>query len=261
MDYGLTFVIHPDAESVSIGLFVKTIDHISRIIQDVDYAVTREKGIRRWVIAGLHCSAPTITVKPLLGDHDVVDTLVHGLKIVEAGTTEPPAFFTEQTLDDLKRMRRLFVGRDKAKRVVVSSNSTEAVTIRDDIDQKADRILKSGYSNLGSVEGILEAVNLHGRPTFTVWDRVSRAPVRCGFPGEAPWKERVKGLLEKRVLVVGRVNYFRNGIPRSVTDIRKLEDMTPDLYLPTATFGSIPTPAVAEGPAEFLKTTRRRQTK
>lgn len=261
MAYGLTFVIHPDAESVSIGLFLRTIEDIHRLIRDLDYSVTREKGKRRWVIAALHASAPTITVKPLLDNDEIAETLVHGLKIVAAGTTDPPEHFTEEILDDLRRMRRLFVGRDKANRVVLSSNGSESAVIQEDIDQKADRILKGGYWNLGSVEGTLDAVNLHGSPSFTLWDRVSRSPVRCNFSKDAAWKERVKSLLEKRVLVVGRVNYFRNGIPRSVTGIENLEDMTPVPYLPKATFGSIPTPVVAESPAEFLKTVRGQEYK
>ncbi len=251
MAYSLTFAIYPDAESISVNLFLKAIEDIDRLIRDVDYAVTRERGGRRWVISELHSSVPTITLRPLLDNVEVVEAIVNGVHIVSQGATEPPAHFGEQALEDLIRMRRLFGGRDRAKRVEFRHNGHVGV-VEKDIGEKAQKILKGGYWNLGSLEGTLEAINLHGNPTFTIWDRVSRAPVRCSFPRNIEWKERIKGLLEKRVLVIGRVNYFRNGIPRSVTDIKKIEDMTPDRSLPRATFGSIPSPDIAKDPAGFL---------
>ncbi len=252
MAYSLTFVIHPDAESVSVRLFLKAIEDIDRIIRDVDYAVTREKGTRRWIISGLHSSTPTITLRPALDNAEIVEAVAHGLQTITTGTLEPPAYFTEQTLDDLKRMRRLFTGRDRAKSLELSSNGEKHAVIERDIGEKTDRILKGGYWNLGSLEGTLEALNLHGNPTFTIWDRISRLPVRCNFPRDSTWREQIKSLLEKRVLVIGRINYFRNGRPRSITHIEKIEDMTPDLSLPIATFGSIPSPDIAKDPAGFL---------
>lgn len=256
MAFDLTFIIRPDAESVSVRLFLKTIEDIDRVIRDVDYAVTKEKGTRRWIISGLRSSAPTITVRPALDNAEIVEAFVHGLRTITAGALEPPPYFTEQALDDLKRMRRLFTGRDRAKSLEFSSNGEKHAVIERDISEKADRILKGSYWNLGSLEGTLEAINLHGSPTFTIWDRISRLPVRCSFPRDVIWKERVKGLLEKRVLVIGRVNYFLNGKPRSVTNIERIEDMTPDSNLPRATFGSIPSPDIAKDPAEFLRMVR-----
>lgn len=236
----LTFAIYPDGEAVSIGLFEKTIQDIHRLVRDVDYAVTKERGIRRWIITQLHSSVPTITLQPLLDSGDTARVLMGGIRTVTLGSQEPPAYFTEQALEDLKRMRRLFTGRDRAKRLEVSHNHGESATIRDDIADKTEQILMGGYWNLGSIEGMLEAINLHGNPTFTIWDRVSRYPVRCRFPKELPWKEKVKSLLEKRVLVSGKVNYFRNGIPRSITSIEAIDDATPSADLPKATYGSIP---------------------
>ena len=37
---------------------------------------------------------------------------------------------------------------------------------------------------LSSVEGRLEAINVHRRRFFTVCDRLSGGPVRCALPGE-----------------------------------------------------------------------------
>lgn len=252
MMHGLTFAIYPDGESVSLGLFQKTIEDIQRLITDVDYAVTQERGARRWVISELRSSVPTITLRPLLENDETVEAIVKGVGVVTRGSLEPPAYFTEQALEDLKRMRRLFMGRDRAKHLEFSLNGRDKTIIWKDIADKVERILAGGYWNLGSIEGTLEAINLHGNPTFTVWDRVSRSPVRCRFPKEQDWKEKVKYLLEKRVLVSGKVNYFRNGIPRSVTNIAAMEDATPPSTTEKGTYGSIPLDKEAPDSVSFL---------
>ena len=129
--------------------------------------------------------------------------------------------------------------------------------IDEDIHKQADRILSYGYFNLGSLEGTLEAINVHGRATVTIWDRVSRSPVRCSIPKKSEWIEQVKGLLQKRVTVKGKIRYFVNGVPRSISNIREIEDATPDSNLPRAEFGSIPHRSVLEvGAAEWLKSIR-----
>lgn len=256
MKQGLTFAIHPDGEAVSLGLLQKTIQDVHRLVRDVDYAVTKEKGIRRWMVEELRSSIPTITIRPLLDHSETVEAIMHGLQTVSRGSLEPPNYFTEEALEDLRRMRLLFIGRDRAKRLEFSFNGEEKAIVESDIGRKVEQILKGGYWNLGSLEGLLEALNLHGSPTFTIWDRVSKMPIRCNFPQEREWKDLTKSLLEKRVLVTGRINYFSNGSLRSITRIEGIEDASPKLDLPKATFGSIPSEEAARGSVEFLHKVR-----
>ncbi len=256
MGNGLTFVINPDNQAASVDLFFRALEDIRRLLRDVDYAMHRERTGRRWVITGLHASSPTITVNPLLADDETITTIATGIRTITIGTDQPPQYFTEQALNDLVRMRRLFRGQDRARSIAVSVDNQEPATIREDIHQKATRILTASYWNLGTIEGRLEAINVHGAPTFTIWDRVSRAPVRCSFPGEADWKVRVKELLERRVFVRGKVRYFVNGVPRSITAIEYMWDATPDPNLPKAEFGSIPDKEAARDPVEFLRAIR-----
>ena len=257
MPQGLTFVINPASGVVSVDLFRRAIGDINRLLLDAHYAIRREKSAKPWVIKGLHSSSPTIIIDSLLGDQEAVSAIGRGLKAVTDGTDRPPNFFTERELENLKRMQRLFRGKDKARSITVAVNDDYAAEIGVDIAEKVDQILSAGYSNLGSLTGILEAINPHGKqPVFTVWERVSRAPVRCSFPNETAWKERVKGLLEKRVRVRGSIRYFVNGVPRSVSSIAELQDATPDPKLPKAYFGAIPNAEAARDPAAFLNSLR-----
>ena len=249
----LTFVINPEAESASIGLLLKSLEDIGRLLRHVDRAVYGARSENQWLVSSLTSSAPTITVQPTLNGYEAAEAVGAGLRAVTAGTNQPPRYFSEEALIHLQKMRRLFGGRSRARSIAVFVSGNQAATIGRDISEKVDRILTAGYRNWGSLEGTLEVINVHNTATVKIWDRVSRSPVRCSIPRDAEWIDRVKSLLQKRVLVTGDVRYFVNGVPRSISNVAGIEDATPDPALPRAEFGSIPDRRVLEvGAAEWL---------
>ena len=178
--------------------------------------------------------------------------IVSGIGEIGQGANHPPQYFTEDVLESLLKMRRNFRGQGGASSISVSTNGSKPVAVTLEVGDKAGKILNAGYWSFGSLEGRLEAVNFHGRSSFTIWDRVSRGPVRCFTPNSRDWRERVKSLLEKRVLVRGKIHYFHNGVPSSIRDIQDISDNTPDPSLPRAEFGSVPDEEAAKDPAKFL---------
>ncbi len=259
----LTFVINPEYETASFGLLLKSFEDIRRLLRDVDRAIYGPKSARDWAVRKLGSSAPTITVNPEFNGQgapeaiEATEAVGDGLRAVTTGTDQPPRYFSEQALVDLGKMKRLFTGRSKARSIAVFVNGHQMATIRPDISVKVNRILTASYLNRGSLQGTLEAINVHGTPTVTIWDRVSRLPVRCSIPRNPDWFSRVKGLLEKRVTVTGEIHYFINGTPRSIRAVTDIEDATPATDLPKAGFGSIPDMHVRElGAAQWLNSIR-----
>ena len=258
MNYDLTFVIYPESELASVDLLRKSLEDIGRLLKDVDRAMFGPKSTHLWYVGNIQSSAPTITVRPDPQGLEAAKAVGEGLLTVTAGTDRPPPHFSEQALVGLRKMTRLFRGSGNARSIAVSVDGHQITAIRHNIDEQVDRILTAGYHNLGSLEGTLEVINVHRAPTITIWDRVYGSPVRCSIPREAPWIDRVKGLLEKRILVTGYIHYFANSVPRSVSDVTTIEDATPDPGLPRAEFGSIPDSLVREiGAARWLKAIRR----
>ena len=125
MPESLTFVINPENQAASIDLFLKAFGDISRLLNDVDYAINRGRSRRRWIISQLHSSSPTVTVEPLLRDQETIEAVAFGIRTVTIGTDEPPQYFTEQALEDLKRMRRLFTGKDKARSILAEGAGSQ----------------------------------------------------------------------------------------------------------------------------------------
>ena len=246
MAQNITFVLQPVADFVTLGVMAKAIEDIRKLMRYVDYAATRLKAGRLWQVESIHSTAPTVTLVPPPGEAEAVDIIANGLNLVtEVGTHSPPEHFSEGALQHLSKMGRLFKGRERLSRMSVlvgngASNGTPVSTIRENIPERIESILRSGYSEIGFLEGTLEVINLHRSPAFTIWEQISGMPVRCSFPNEQGWKIQIRELLEKSVLVAGQVNYFRNGLPRSVSRIERVGDATPDASLQRATFGSIP---------------------
>ena len=147
----LTFVINPEAESASFGLLIKSLEDISRLLRDVDRAIYGVKSNNQWLVRKLMSSAPTITVQPDLNGYQATEAVSVGLRAVTTGTNQPPRFFSEQALVDLKKMRRWFGGRSKARSIVVFVDGQQTATIQRDISKQVDRILTAGYRNNGFV--------------------------------------------------------------------------------------------------------------
>lgn len=94
------------------------------------------------------------------------------------------------------------------------------VTITQQTAAHIDKMVGAGYTALGSVEGRLEAISLHGRSSFGVYDFVEGRRINCEFPAEM--LERIKDALGSRVLVYGRVRFNESDRPTGVREIHEL---------------------------------------
>lgn len=90
--------------------------------------------------------------------------------------------------------------------------------------------MEGTQETIGSVEGTLEAISIHGQPYFNVFDAVTGHAVRCNFPQNI--FEAAKAALGKRVLVRGVILSRPDGKRTSVR-VRELEVFPDASELPT----------------------------
>ena len=264
MAESLTWEIHPETKTLYLKALVDSIAKLQKLVQDVDFAVTRERHGRPWIVTGLHSSTPTISIAPAINGTESVAAVKEGVRILTAPDEphSPPRFFSEDALDDLMAMRSLFVRRRYRIAKIVLKDRPEArdsvATIEEDVKQKVERVTRGSYALLGSLEGSLEAANVRTRPpTFTIWERLTGRPIRCSFDEER-WLDSVADLLKQRtrVLIEGKVTYFRNGIPRFISELRNIRDTTPDESLPKGDYGSIPDLTGGKETMDYLRSLR-----
>lgn len=259
MANSLEFELYGDAEAVYYDALIKALADVQRLVRDVDWDVTREATGRRWIVKRLHSSTPTIAIRPAIDGAETLEVLQRGLEtVIDPAGRELPSSFSESALQDLRRMGRLFKSKTKLRKLAFNSDGQEIATVTNTIPNKVDFILSRGFSEYGSIEGVLEAINLHGTPRFTIWDRITGAPAHCAFPRSGDWTQKVKSLLQRRVLVAGKIRYLNDGRPYSLSELTELVDKTPDPSLPKGDFGSIPALTGDMDSVEYVRRLRGR---
>lgn len=172
-----------------------------------------------WRLTALSYNTPlTVSMvgSPRRGHRDngptVVRRCIRASRVLVNG--DRPAEFND---DALRHIRRLVTVSGDIQGVRVSSEivqenarmtRSEATTI--------DRVLPFGYS-IGSIEGRLESINIHGTPQFTVYDAVTGRPVRCYFSESD--LARVSIAIGRKVTVSGRLRRDPEGRPQQMRPV------------------------------------------
>ena len=229
---------------MAVSHFAKSLTAMLAVIEAVDYSLYQGRQRDNWLIEKLESSSPTVRMYPSRNGVDAVTVIGSGLRHLHEDSLEPPPHFTEAALKNLGKMGVLFAEKGLLASIDVLMDEEHAATISKTTAENAKKTLKSGYANLGSIQGRLEALNIHGSPKGTVWDRVTGTPVQFGFARADV--ERIKTLVNRRVLISGMVSYFENGTPRAIADVIDIADVSRKEFADTAGFGSVPDERVRE---------------
>lgn len=156
---------------------------------------------------------------------EVARHFVSGLRTLEKeGLT--PAFLSEDGMKNAERMTSA-IGHRGANRLIASVVEQEGEA---EVTHKAaENIIKliafSPYASIGSVEGHLEGINLHGSPKFIVYETRTKKAVTCQFGKfREELMEKIKRSLEHRVLVSGFLYRNAKGEPGKVL-LRSADDL------------------------------------
>ena len=77
------------------------------------------------------------------------------------------------------------------------------------------------YAAKGTIDGFFDMISVRGRPYFVIHEHGTDVVVRCTFPDD--WLPKILGLLGKRVVADGWVQYHKNGKPRRLGSPTSLE--------------------------------------
>ena len=219
----VTLTLGGRADAVPLGSFLSAAQTLADLLEQLDRKLSgRPQATLDWVITNLELGSVTIEAEAQPRDDTldlaplVTSRFVDGLALVERAA-ERPTDFTDEMLEASKRL--VSVLDDSVSRVVVRASGKQ-VAVSQHVAANVDALIGPRHVSLGAVEGALEAVSLHGRPTFNVYERVHGRRVRCDFALEM--LDSVKEALGKRVLVKGTVRSNARGEPVSVrvSDLR-----------------------------------------
>jgi len=220
--------IEGEPGKISLRVFLKGIESELSILMDLDAAISGEaKGTLDWVVTDLQIDSLVVEVGSVTRYDDrnlgpeVTKLFVSGLGQLEREGSTPP-YFSDTTMVSARRMLRM-IGRDGATGLEISRLPGETVRLSARAATNIDHLLPSRYTSVGSVEGKLEMISIHGPARFVVYHARTYKAVNCRFERDR-WLDTVKDALGQRVNVSGVVHYNARGEPMSVeiADIRRL---------------------------------------
>jgi len=204
---------------IELKVFLSELELLRKAIAVVDLDIYSGNGSTRLRIAKLSKQSPTsvtIEAEPSQQKHDmtqiVFGSLVKSFDSVSQGSI--PEDTNYELLDILLKLARP-VG-DKISDAVVTIGAKSFELTRS-FARTIEEALERSESCVGSIEGALEAINLHGHTNrFTIYPNVGPDKVVCEFP-ETLHNAAVSGV-DRTVVVSGILHYRPRGpFPYRVT--------------------------------------------
>lgn len=208
MEHGqITLHLKPDGPYVDLESFVIVMDKFRLFLAGLKNIAPGEK--LDWLVTDLGIGSAKATLKPIGGARAVSiapQIAVEGLKALEEGKV-PTDSFPE---DSIKGARILVELMAKKRLRMTVSNEHHHLELTNRTAMTAREILDIVvWEDLGSVEGSLDAVNLHDNFRCNIYDLFSGNRIECHFRAELIEKIRVG--LKRRVQAFGLVRYNRHG--------------------------------------------------
>jgi hypothetical protein len=135
---------------------------------------------------------------PFTAGRAVAGLIVEGLAQLER-QAERPAHFSDKALEQARSLANLVS--EQLPSIIVRNSEHEALLTKH-VVANVDAILGAGRVSYGTVEGHLDALNIHERPSFAVYDARTGRRVECHF-GEQVTLDDVLRAVGKRVAVRG----------------------------------------------------------
>jgi hypothetical protein len=196
-------------------------------LKEFDSAISgKPNGSLRWFIGGLHSNGSLLVKffsrqkttrrkRDRLPDFsiNVADSFVTGFTDLELNAVTPP-YLSEFGLRRAEELTRL-IGRDGAQAFTFTTRD-RSISVTQKTTENLGKLLPIKRYSVGSVEGILEAINLHKKARVIVYHAITNKGISCEFEPEM-WMHFVKENLGKRVVVFGKLHKNANGDTLRVT--------------------------------------------
>lgn len=216
------------AEQVELRHLVSAASTFTALINEVTRAMAKEEGAVTWTVA-IESGSVILPVQPL-GEPELaaalLDAIPGGIATIER-EAKRPKHFTDQALTQAQHLANL-ASEALPIRVCGGRRST-ALTKK--LVANVDILTREAQPRIGTIEGRLDEVNVHGRPTFQVWERLSGDKVLCRV-GDNITVDDLGEALGRRVTVRGRIRESKAGHKITI-DVRQLRVFDAEENLPT----------------------------
>ena len=266
----LRFEIKGDPESVSLETYAQATHQVTGILRELDTAISRHSsGTLNWYVSRLQNNG-TLLLEVLSKQRqmkrkmtevpdfapEVAASFITGLENIEAHGTSPP-YLTDTGMRRVQGMVSL-IHKNGAKGFVASIPEVQkSVEVSDKASKTISELLPVKTEAMGSVEGRLEGISIHGNKKFVVYHSVSKKAVNCHFDQQELLNTAVHAL-GSRVTVFGEIFSNAKGEPVKV-QVSGFDLVEGDRRLPTVAelTGSDPELTGGLSTDEYIRSIRR----
>jgi hypothetical protein len=199
--------------------FVDKLEHLLTTLNGIDRMVgdTAQPTLYYRIVSITHSSPVTVTLEPVVRPRvakpspDHIKARHHRFfrELDAIHKNEPVSPEVDEQL--LENLRDLALGVGESFKRAAISNFEVRVELDEVFETNVQKMLGEEYTSYGGVDGMLEAVNIHGTTRrFWIYPRIGAQKVRCDFlPGT---KDLVREAVGHYVRVEG-YKYFRSQNP------------------------------------------------
>jgi hypothetical protein len=229
------FTIILDGESVSMEDFWEIQRDISVLLDEVDkQAFQKERTSINWRIStvstgSVHLTFAGIPAYRATAITDVsllIDKIQSGIATLSE-KAERPQFFSDRALKNLESLSKKL---DNGVSVLRLGSTSRVVNITKEIARNVDQLIGAHYESYGSIEGLLDGIDIHRSPFFTLYTMLEDKSIKCYF--DKNLQEQAISYLSKRVYTYGLIRSRRDGERISIT-VQEIELLAEEDELPT----------------------------
>jgi hypothetical protein len=236
----------PDTTSVSLHLdgqvtlrrLGEALDAWTDLLREVaaNIAGTTGRDAVRFVVTSAKAGSFDLSARPQPAKQGVspaimpriASTLTTGLRTLERRATRPK-HFTDTALLKVRDLGKLTSPETPLVKV---GNGVDPIPLSSRLLANVEAILAPEVKSIGTVEGKLEGLIIHGKNRFLVFDPLSGRQVTCYFTDRVAYEDVLKAF-GQRVAVTGLIRARRSGEKVDI-QVSRLLIMPPDDELPSA---------------------------
>jgi hypothetical protein len=228
----VTITLETEGHYVTLGDLARAAGDLSELVTSVagdlgEETETTLNDDQHWAVSNMRVGSAVLTVAPLVprleakSAQEVMGTILGGLRKLEAGAEDRPEHFPDQALYAARHLVGML--NDGVTRITLRSGN-EVIELSQRVQATVDALVRGVNEVLGSVEGRLEGLTVHGTRQASLYQSGTNRRIECRFPPEL-LKDMIEGFTH-RVQVIGLIRYTRRGEPASVQveRVRRLRD-------------------------------------
>ena len=215
--------IHLDVEGqVTLASLTRLVESWREFLGEIGKGVTGSpaKDAVRYVITEASGGSFALGVRPQPARDSVPASMMPRIaRTVTSGIRElneeakRPRHFSDNALVKLRDLARLVGPETPSLRV--SNGRGRPVTLSPTMLAHVEAVLAPEVRSIGTIEGELEGLIIHGRKRFLLYDRLTGRQVICYFRDSVSWEE-LRDEFGKRMAVTGEIRSRRSGERASI---------------------------------------------